>query len=123
MSDCVDEFSNSFVSDADSNNVFSFLVPRVWENPAPLMTFSFDGFRQSLFILFEIISLEGWVDVMGVATSVTGENQQPQTIASLGNSIFFLIYNLMGGVVIFTLFVRYSRSSIASDGKLIVDTV
>ena len=123
ISDCVDEFSNSFVSDADGNNAFSFLVPRVWENPAPSTTFSFDSFRQSLLILFEIVSLEGWVDVMGVATSVTGENQQPQTNASLGNSIFFLIYNLMGGVVIFTLFVRYSRSSLANDGKLIVDTV
>ncbi|TBU26428.1 Ion transport protein-domain-containing protein [Dichomitus squalens] len=105
ISDCIGEFSTSFVSDDNGDNAFSFLVPRVWENPAPSTTFSFDTFRQSLLILFEIVSLEGWVDVMGVATSVTGENQQPQTNASLGNSIFFLFYNLMGGVVIFTLFV------------------
>ncbi|KAI0776961.1 Ion transport protein-domain-containing protein [Trametes elegans] len=102
ISDCINEYSNGVVNDGDS---FTYLVPRVWDNPAPSTTFSFDTFRQSLLILFEIVSLEGWVDVMGVAASVTGEGQQPQTNASVANSIFFLIYNLMGGVVIFTLFV------------------
>ncbi len=103
ISDCINEYSTGFVNDGNS---FTYLVPRVWDNPAPSTTFSFDSFRQSLLILFEIVSLEGWVDVLGVATSVTGEGQQPQTNASVGNSIFFLIYNLLGGVVIFTLFVR-----------------
>ncbi|EIW52938.1 uncharacterized protein TRAVEDRAFT_155754 [Trametes versicolor FP-101664 SS1] len=102
ISDCINEYSTGFVNDGNS---FTYLVPRVWDNPAPSTTFSFDSFRQSLLILFEIVSLEGWVDVLGVATSVTGEGQQPQTNASVGNSIFFLIYNLLGGVVIFTLFV------------------
>ncbi|KAI0822128.1 Ion transport protein-domain-containing protein [Trametes gibbosa] len=100
--DCVNEYSSGFVNDGNS---FTYLVPRVWDNPAPSTQFSFDTFRQSLLILFEIVSLEGWIDVLGVATSVTGEGQQPQTNASVGNSIFFLIYNLLGGVVIFTLFV------------------
>ncbi|KAI0739665.1 Ion transport protein-domain-containing protein [Daedaleopsis nitida] len=101
IEDCVGEYSTNTVIDGS----FSYLVPRVWDNPAPSTQFSFDTFRQSLLILFEIVSLEGWIDVLGVATSVTGKGQQPQTNASVGNSIFFLIYNLMGGVVIFTLFV------------------
>ncbi|RPD56855.1 hypothetical protein L226DRAFT_468999 [Lentinus tigrinus ALCF2SS1-7] len=99
--DCIGEYSTNNLIDGS----FNYLVPRVWDNPAPSTQFSFDSFRQSLLILFEIVSLEGWIDVLGVATSVTGEDQQPQTNASVGNSIFFLIYNLMGGVVIFTLFV------------------
>ncbi len=116
ISDCIGEFSTSTINDADGGNAFTFLVPRVWENPAPSTTFSFDTFRQSLLILFEIVSLEGWIDVLGVATSVTGAGQQPQTNASLGNSIFFLIYNLMGGVVIFTLFVRYAQTKLSEHG-------
>ena len=105
IGNCTNEFSTG--ADALNNgNSFTYLVPRVWDNPAPSTTFSFDSFRQSLLILFEIVSLEGWVDVLDVAMSVTGEGQQPETNAAVANSIFFLIYNLMGGVVIFTLFVR-----------------
>jgi voltage-dependent calcium channel len=101
LSDCNNEFNNNVL-----NNSFGFLVPRVWDNPSPSTTFSFDTFRSALLILFEIVSLEGWIDVMGVATGITGVNLQPQTNASQVNAIFFLIYNLLGGVVILTLFVR-----------------
>lgn len=99
---CLNEFTNTVYD----NSTFGFPVPRVWSNPAPSTTFSFDTFRASLLILFEIVSLEGWIDVMSVATSITGKGLQPQTNASEVNSIFFLIYNLLGGVVILTLFVR-----------------
>ena len=103
LSDCINEYETSVVGDASA---FTFPVPRVWANPSPSTTFTFDSFRASLLILFEIVSLEGWVDVMGVATSITGPNQQPSTNASQVNAIFFLIYNLLGAVVILTLFVR-----------------
>lgn len=104
-SQCVNEYSQTVYGDS-----FGFLAPRVWDNPSPSTTFSFDSFRSSLLILFEIVSLEGWIDVMSVATSITGRDQQPQTNASQVNAIFFLIYNLLGGVVILTLFVRYATS-------------
>ncbi|KAJ7243891.1 Ion transport protein-domain-containing protein [Mycena haematopus] len=97
---CTNEYTNTVYGDA-----FGFIVPRVWDNPAPSTVFSFDSFRSSLLILFEIVSLEGWVDVMGVATSITGVNSQPQTNAEQINAIFFLVYNLLGAVVILTLFV------------------
>ncbi|TFK68921.1 hypothetical protein BDN72DRAFT_646515 [Pluteus cervinus] len=100
LSDCVNEYPVTV-----AGNSYGYLVPHVWDNPAPSTVFSFDSFRASLLILFEIVSLEGWVDVMGVATSITGEGLQPQTNASQVNAIFFLIYNLMGGVVILTLFI------------------
>jgi voltage-dependent calcium channel len=101
LSQCNGEYVNSVNGDS-----FGFLTPRVWDNPSPSTTFSFDNFQSSLLILFEIVSLEGWIDVMGVATAITGEDSQPQTNASPGNAIFFLIYNLMGAVIILTIFVR-----------------
>ncbi len=103
LNECINEYEMSVVG---STSTFAFPVPRVWANPSPSTTFSFDSFRASLLILFEIVSLEGWVDVMGVVTSITGPNQKPQTNASQVNAIFFVIYNLLGGVVILTLFVR-----------------
>ncbi|KIM44013.1 hypothetical protein M413DRAFT_17890 [Hebeloma cylindrosporum] len=100
ISDCVGEYVNTVY-----DNAFGFPVPRVWDNPSPSTSFSFDSFRSSLLILFEIVSLEGWIDVMAVATSITEPGEQPQTNASQGNAVFFVIYNLMGGVVVLTLFV------------------
>lgn len=101
LASCINEYDNTVYGDA-----FAFPVPRVWDNPSPSTTFSFDSFRASLLILFEIVSLEGWIDVMNVATSITRPGVQPQPNASQGNAIFFVIYNLMGGVVVLTLFIR-----------------
>lgn len=97
---CTNEYTNTVVGDS-----FGFLVPRVWDNPQPSTIFSFDSFRSSLLILFEIVSLEGWIDVMAIAVSITGQGQQPQQNVSQANAIFFVIYNLLGGVVILTLFI------------------
>ena len=102
ISDCINEFTNTVYGSS-----FGYLTPHVWAPPSPSTTFSFDSFASSLLILFEIVSLEGWIDVMNVATSITGPGLQPQANAAGGNAIFFVIYNLMGGVVILTLFVRY----------------
>jgi hypothetical protein len=51
----------------------------------------FDSFHSLLLILFEIVSLEGWVDGMGIATSITGNNSQLQTNATQINIIFILV--------------------------------
>jgi hypothetical protein len=41
-----------------------FPVPRVWSNPyGNPSVWSFDDFRQSILILYEVVSLEGWIDV------------------------------------------------------------
>ena len=102
ISDCINEFPNNIYGTS-----FGYLTPHVWTHPSPSTTFSFDNFRSSLLILFEIVSLEGWIDVMNVATSIVGPGLQSQTNVAQANAIFFVIYNLMGGVVILTLFVRY----------------
>ncbi|KAE9397917.1 hypothetical protein BT96DRAFT_1020456 [Gymnopus androsaceus JB14] len=100
LDECTTEYVTSSVNDA-----FGYPVPRVWANPAPSTIFSFDNFGSSFLILFEIVSLEGWVDVMQAASAAVGVDQQPQTNNSQWNALFFLIYNLLGAVVILTLFV------------------
>lgn len=77
------------------------LAPRVVSNPF----FSFDDFGSSLFILFQIVSQEGWTDVLWSAMSITGVNQQPEPFASQQNGLFFIVFNLLGAVFVLTLFV------------------
>ncbi|KAH8919447.1 hypothetical protein BT69DRAFT_1246450 [Atractiella rhizophila] len=93
---CLGEFSSSPLGD------WEFLAPRSWINP---YVYSFDSFKSALLILFEIISLEGWINVMTSAMGIVGKDQQSEQDASQHNSIFFVIYNLIGAVVILTLFI------------------
>ena len=84
---------------------FNFLAPRVWGNPTEGSVYSFDDFKGAMLILFEIISLEGWIDVMSAAMSVAGKDQQLQNDNRQVNGLFFLIYNLVGSTTVLTLFV------------------
>ncbi|CAO1624241.1 unnamed protein product [Sympodiomycopsis kandeliae] len=95
---CVGEYSAS-------PSEWTFLAPRVWQNPKEGSAYSFDNFRSALLILFEIVSLEGWTDVMTAAMAIAGMDQQPQPDATQVNAIFFVIYNLIGAVFVLTLFV------------------
>ena len=106
---CIGEYVSSPV-----DNSLPFLAPRVWANPgldSTTTVWSFDSFRQSVLILFEIVSLEGWIDVMSASMNIVGKDVQAQENASQWNALFFLIFNLFGGVIILTLFVRYVLSS------------
>ncbi|OCF72967.1 high-affinity cell membrane calcium channel [Kwoniella mangroviensis CBS 8886] len=100
-STCVNEYASSSINDS-----ITYLVPRVWANPAlDASKWSFDSFRESILILFESVSLEGWIDVMASLMNIVGRDEQPQNMASQWNAIFMLIFNLFGGVIILTLFV------------------
>ena len=94
LNDCVDEYFGSPYQ-------WNVLSPRQVSNSY----FSFDNFGDSLFILFQIVSQEGWIDVMWRAQSITGKFTQPQPFASQGYAIFFVIFNLLGAVFVLTLFV------------------
>lgn len=94
LSNCIGEYLSS-----PSN--WNLLAPRQVSNPY----FSFDNFGDSLFILFQIVSQEGWIDVMWAAQSITGVFKQPRPFASQGNAVFFVIFNLLGAVFVLTLFV------------------
>lgn len=94
LADCVGEFPNTPFT-------WDVLAPRQASNPY----YSFDNFGSSLSILFQIVSQEGWTDVMWQAMSSAGRSYQPQNYKSQGNAVFFIIFNLLGAVFVLTLFV------------------
>ncbi|EED24171.1 calcium channel subunit Cch1 [Talaromyces stipitatus ATCC 10500] len=91
---CIGEYQSSPFN-------WNVLAPRVADNSY----YSFDNFGESLFILFQIVSQEGWIDVQSRAMSITGVGQQLQNFASQANGLFFVIFNLLGAVFVLTLFV------------------
>ena len=96
LHDCVNEYFNT-----PFNDDWEVLSPRVASNPS----YDFDNFGNSLFILFQIVSQEGWIDVMWASESITGVFTQPEPFVSQGNAIYFVIFNLLGAVFVLTLFV------------------
>jgi hypothetical protein len=94
LKDCVHEYASQPFE-------WDVLAPRVAANPY----FDFDNFGNSLFILFQIVSQEGWTGVMWASQSITGVFTQPEPFASQGNAVFFIIFNLLGAVFVLTLFV------------------
>ncbi|WBW72677.1 plasma membrane calcium ion import channel Cch1 [Schizosaccharomyces osmophilus] len=93
--ECIHEY-------AASPNNWEIWAPRVWSNPS---AYNFDSFPHALLILFEIVSLEGWIDVMRDVMNITGMNMQPQDNASSGYAMFFVLFNLISTIYILTLFV------------------
>lgn len=83
--------------------------PFNWDVLAPRYTsnsyYDFDNFGGALFILFQIVSQEGWIDVMWSGQSVTGIFTQPADFNAQGNAIYFVMFNLLGAVFVLTLFV------------------
>ena len=96
LMDCAGEYGST-----PFNQDWPVWAPRQVANPY----FNFDDFGSALFILFQIVSQEGWVDVMWAAMSATGIGNQPQWYASQGNAVFFIIFNLLGAVFVLTLFI------------------
>lgn len=94
LSNCVGEYNSTPYN-------WPVLAPRQVSNP----WFSFDDFGSALFILFQVVSQEGWTDVMFTGTSITGRGLQPEPFASQGNAIYFIIFNLLGAVFVLTLFI------------------
>jgi hypothetical protein len=96
LNDCVGEY----ITNSNPSN-WNILAPRVVANPY----YSFDNFANSLFILFQIVSQEGWIDVMWQAIAITTVGRQPKQFSSYGNAVFFVVFNLLGAVFVLTLFV------------------
>ncbi|KAF1840841.1 uncharacterized protein K460DRAFT_321388 [Cucurbitaria berberidis CBS 394.84] len=94
LQDCVGEYASSPFN-------WDVLAPRQAANDY----YDFDNFGNSLFILFQIVSQEGWTDVMWSAMSITGVYTQPAPYAAQGNAVYFIIFNLLGAVFVLTLFV------------------
>jgi voltage-dependent calcium channel len=94
LTDCAGEYNSSPF-------YWNMLAPRVASNSY----YDFDNFGSSLSILFQIVSEEGWINVMWSAQSITGRGLQPEPFTSQGNALFFIAFNLLGAVFVLTLFV------------------
>lgn len=94
LSQCVGEFNSTPFH-------WEVVAPRQMSNPY----YSFDDFPSALSILFQIVSQEGWTDVMWSAMMTNGRENQPQPFKSQGNAVFFIVFNLLGAVFVLTLFV------------------
>lgn len=91
---CINEFNNTPYN-------WPVLSPREVSNPQ----YNFDNFASSLFILFQIVSQEGWTGVMQTAMSVTGTGLQPEEFSAQGYAVYFIVFNLLGAVFVLTLFI------------------
>jgi len=99
LTDCIGEYNSTPFS-----NDWPVLAPRVAKNPF----FNFDDFGSSLFILFQIVSQEGWVDVSFAAQAITGKGLQPESappFRNQGAALFFVVFNLLATVFVLTLFI------------------
>lgn len=76
------------------------LSPRVVSNP----TYDFDKFGHSLLVMFEIISLEGWADVLVSVMSITEPHSQPKFSSHSPRGVFIILYNTISTIFIMTLF-------------------
>ena len=94
LDQCIGEYQSSPYN-------WDVLAPRAAANPY----YDFDNFGDSLFILFQIVSQEGWIDVQDSAMSITGVGMQPQDYVAPENGLFFIVFNLLGAVFVLTLFV------------------
>ncbi|CAJ0758344.1 19752_t:CDS:10, partial [Entrophospora sp. SA101] len=105
IDDCKDEYQQIIY------NQLPVLTPRIWDNP---YSYNFDDFQSSLRILFEIVSGEGWINVMTTSMNIKGKDLSPVPFASKWNSLFFMVYNLAGAVFVLTLFISVIISNYQS---------
>ncbi|CAD1784706.1 similar to Saccharomyces cerevisiae YGR217W CCH1 Voltage-gated high-affinity calcium channel involved in calcium influx in response to some environmental stresses as well as exposure to mating pheromones [Maudiozyma barnettii] len=88
-----------------TNNVFQFdvMMPRVYSNPY----LYFDSFASSFRSLYEIISLEGWVDLLQNLMNSTGVGTIPSLLGNSNNAVFLVLFNFLSMVFILNLFVSF----------------
>lgn len=81
----------------------AILAPRIWENP---YVYSFDSFWKGLLVLVEIASGEGWIDVLQRAMGLAGKDlNSVRDSSQWTGGVFFMVYNLVGSVMVISLFV------------------
>ncbi|CAN3374403.1 hypothetical protein DIURU_000718 [Diutina rugosa] len=113
--ECMNEYSNS---------VFNWDIqsPNAYVNPE----LKFNRFSDSLVSLFEIISLEGWTDLLTNVMSSTGRGTPPQPFASPWNGIFVMSFNFISTVFILTLFISViisNYSKVTGRAYMTVDQI
>ena len=80
------------------------LLQPTWENFGGEW-YNFDNVGKSMVTLFEVASLEGWVDVMNGAMDTTSYGRQPEENFSAEQCIFFISFIVFGTFIIIELLV------------------
>ena len=75
---------------------------KLWSNPS---FGSFDNFGSAALLLFEVATLEGWVEVMWASVDATDIDMPAVRDFSPMMSIFFLLWVVLGSVLLLNLFV------------------
>lgn len=96
QSSCYNEFVNT-VFDWD------ILMPRVYQQPH----LYFDTYASAFRSLYEIISLEGWTDLLQNLMNSTGIGTVTKMFASPENATFLVLFNFLSMVFILNLFVSF----------------
>ncbi|XP_063967111.1 sodium leak channel NALCN-like isoform X1 [Lytechinus pictus] len=97
-SECVGEFRilvsvvKTHKPDSPEEELPTFLVPRVWANPR---NFNFDNLGSALLALFEVLSLEGWLEVRDIIINQT----------NMWHTFYIHIFVFIGCMIGLTLFV------------------
>ncbi|RCK60533.1 Calcium-channel protein CCH1 [Candida viswanathii] len=119
---CIDEESDmSSCFNEYHNDVFNWevLSPNVYTNPQ----LHFNRFANSFATLFEIVSLEGWSDLLANVMASTGIGTPKETNASPFNGFFVVLFNFVSTVFILTLFVSVIISNYSiSTGRAYMTT-
>ena len=78
------------------------LSQRAWEPP---LGWGFDDIGQALVTLFEVSTLEMWLDIMYWAIDASGDGLQPVQNSQVAVCIFFVIFIIFGSFFMLELFV------------------
>ncbi|SCU88959.1 LAME_0E01750g1_1 [Lachancea meyersii CBS 8951] len=96
LSKCYNEFTSEVFD-------WEILMPRTYSEPYLYMNSISSAFRS----LYEIVSLEGWVDILTNSMASTGVGTVPEPFATTTNGLFFVLFNFLSMVFILTLFVSF----------------
>lgn len=96
MDHCYNEFTNTVFK-------FDVLMPRSYSNPY----LYFDSFSSAFRSLYEIVSLEGWIDLLQNLMNSTGVGTAVSTLGSSNNAVYLVLFNFLSMVFILNLFVSF----------------
>lgn len=88
-----------------SNTVFNWdiLAPRVYQNP----NLYIDDFQNTFISLYDIISLEGWTDLLQNLLNSTGVGTITENNATPINATYLVSFNFLNMVLILNIFVSF----------------
>ncbi|AET37838.1 calcium channel protein CCH1 Ecym_2085 [Eremothecium cymbalariae DBVPG len=96
MDFCYNEYSQTVGN-------WDVLMPRVYSPPVLHM----DSFVSAFRSLYEIVSLEGWIDLLSNLMNSTGVGTPASSFASSENAVFLVSFNFLSMVFILTLFISF----------------